>query len=238
MLNYIKTDLFRTLTRVSFCVQLLALIALPAIIITGVKAAYPPEMVTSITPGIVYMAFSLVALLVSDYTFREDMQLGLYKNDTTNGVSRAGIYMAKFMAGALLMAAMWLSCSAACVLATGANYGWDNGAALFANMASMTALSWFLQTLLFLALFQALGVVIKKTVALLGVCVLASAAVTHAGNVLSSALPGIADFLNMDVSDAFGDLPVAVLLKSLVITMAGIALLLLAGSALFGRKEL
>jgi hypothetical protein len=234
-----KADLYRTTTRISFYIWLLALTALPVLAITGAKTAYAPEAILSVTPSIVYVTFSLVALVVSGYTFREDMQLGLYKNDTTSGASRTGIYVAKFLTGALLMAGMWLCCSASCFLAAGFNFGWSSATVLLENMTSMTALVWFLQTLMYLALFQAIGVVVKKTAVLLVVCVLISAVFTNAENVLNSVAPGVANLFTAEsISDSLGGLSSAASLKFLAVPVIGIALLLVIGALLFGRKEL
>jgi hypothetical protein len=239
MLNYMKADLYRTATRISFYIWLLALTALPVLAIAGAKTAYAPEMIIAVTPSIVYVALSLVALIVSDYAFREDMQLGLYKNDTTSGVSRTGIYVAKFLTGVLLMAGMWLCCSASCILTAGFSFGWSRGIVLLGNMTSMTVLVWFLQTIMCLSLLQAISVLVKKTAALLGICVLISAVLTNAGNVVSSIFPGVANFFNVGgIPDSLGNPSFAASLKFLTMPVIGIALLLFIGNMLFGRKEL
>jgi ABC-type transport system involved in cytochrome c biogenesis permease component len=239
MLNYIKADLYRTSTRVSFYVWLLALIALPMLIIVGTRTVYASETVVSVVPSVVYLIFALIALVVSDYSFREDMQHGLYKNDTTSGVSRTGIYMAKFLTGVLLMAVMWVFCSASCILAAGFGHGWTAGMTLLKNMASLTTLVWFVQTIMYLSLFQAIGTVVKNTVALLGICILISALFTNVGGILGDALPGIVDFFNTtDATGSFGNSLTVNFLKSLIMPTVGTGLLLLIGNMIFGRKEL
>jgi hypothetical protein len=195
--------------------------------------------VVNVTPGVVYAAFCLMALVVTEVTFREDMQLGLYKNDVTSGVSRTGLYLAKLLTGALLMAGMWLLCSLSCVLSAGFGYGFDYGPALLRNMSSPMNWLWFVWTLMYMALFQAVGVVVKKTVALLVVCVALNAVVVGAGDVARSVAPDIANLFELFARDT-GPYDSSFLgyMKLFIAPVTGIVLFTVAGEMLFRRKEL
>lgn len=55
--------------------------------------------------------------------FREDMQLGMLKNDTTSGISREKLFTAKYLTGVFMEAVLWVACSACTVIACGQIFG-------------------------------------------------------------------------------------------------------------------
>ncbi|MDR0380884.1 MAG: hypothetical protein LBH86_02640 [Oscillospiraceae bacterium] len=195
MLNYIKADLYRIMTRPTFYIWPLLLAALPAAMIAGAGGMYPAGVILAAIPALVYAAFCLMALILTEHTFREDMQLGLYKNDMAGGASRSAVYIAKLITGILLLALLWAVCSLSCIVSASYWLGGDSGLSLLKDMASLQAASLFLRVNVFLAVFQAISIVFKKTSALILVYIAISAAMAYAMKWLGAAWPGLAGFI-------------------------------------------
>jgi ABC-type transport system involved in multi-copper enzyme maturation permease subunit len=238
MINYIKADLYRIMTRRSFYIWSFAFIVIPAVLLIPASGIYPVETLLAVIPNLIYVVFCMMTLIVTEYTFRDDMQRGVYKNDTTNGVSRTVIYLAKLLGGVLLTAIWWIVSSLSCVVSLTCNVGAEHGFALLENMMSLRMISLFLWAIVFLSLFQTISVVFQRTSALIIVYGAIIAVITNAKELLRAFLPGLAGIL--DDSDAvavMGDLSgfdASGLPVLPVLCILGTAVI---GSALFRRKE-
>ncbi|OBZ19348.1 hypothetical protein A8L34_07515 [Bacillus sp. FJAT-27264] len=239
MLNYCKADLYRIGTRFSFVLWCFVLIAVPALLIIGVGSHYAPSIVVQIVPGIMYAAFFFITLIITEFTFREDMQLGLYKNDTTSGITRTTIFISKYFSGLLLLLLMWILCSASAVASVFYSFGTADGNTLLQEMVSTTMISYFLSIAAYLALFQMLSVLIQKTASLILVCILCSTVLSNISHMLGSASPGFSKVLtslNPAVENSAPSVTIQIVM--LTIPVICILMLLLIGSFLFRKKEL
>jgi hypothetical protein len=239
MLNYCRADLYRIGTRFSFLVWCFILIAVPALLIIGVGSHYAASIVVQIVPGLMYVAFFLITLIITEYTFREDMLLGLYKNDTTSGITRTTIFISKYFSGVLLLLLMWVLCSASTVASIFYSFGTADGSSLLQEMVSTTMISYFLNIAAFLTLFQMLSVLIQKTASLILVCILCSTVLSNISHMLGSNFPGLSKVLaslNPVVENSSPSVTLQIVM--LTIPMVSIVILLMIGSFLFRKKEL
>ncbi|MFF2910643.1 hypothetical protein [Paenibacillus sp. NPDC057934] len=239
MLNYCKADLYRIGTRLSFLVWCFILIAVPALLIIGVSSHYAPSIVVHVVPGIMYVAFFFITLIITEYTFREDMQLGLYKNDTTSGITRTTIFISKYFSGLLLLLLMWILCSASTMASVFYSFGTADGSTLLQEMVSTTMISYFLSIAAYLALFQMLSVLIQKTASLILVCILSSTVLSNISHLLGSTFPGFSRVLTFLNPVAENSAP-SVTLQIVMLTIPVVCVLVLLGigSFLFRKKEL
>jgi hypothetical protein len=238
MINYIKADLYRIMTRRSFHIWSFAFIVIPAVLLIPASGIYPVGTLLAVIPNLIYVVFCMMTLIVTEYTFRDDMQRGLYKNDTTNGVSRIAIYLAKLLSGVLLTALWWVVCSLSCAASVVYSFGAERGFALLESMTSLRMISLFLWTIVFLSLFQTISVVFQRTSALIIVYGAIIAVITNATELLRAFLPGLAKIIDGSATVAvmgglsgFGASGLPVLP---VLCILGTAVI---GGALFGRKE-
>ncbi|MFC3745225.1 hypothetical protein [Paenibacillus sp. GCM10012306] len=239
MLNYCKADLYRIGTRFSFLVWCFVLIAVPALLIIGVGSHYAPSIVVRIVPSLMYAAFFFITLIITEYTFREDMQLGLYKNDTTSGITRMTIFISKYFSGLLLLLLMWILCSASVLASVFYSFGAADGNTMLQEMGSTTMISNFLSIAAYLALFQMLSVLIQKTASLILVCILCSTIFSNVSNMLSSTFPGLSKVLAYLNPVAENSAPsVTLQIVMLIIPVVCVVVLLGVGSFLFRKKEL
>jgi ABC-type transport system involved in multi-copper enzyme maturation permease subunit len=214
------------------------LTVIPALSIFGLREKYTATEMTGVLPGIIFVIFCVMAFILSDYTFREDSQHGMYKNDMTNGVSRTGIYLAKLLCGLILVAFLWTLCSGVCIASVTYSFSWNEGLALLQKMISAQGITMFLQTVFYLAIFQALSVVIRKTSALILTYAVLSAALSNAGDLLRSVFPRATVFLDrFDLNTITGTAPFTDFIPLLLLPVLCGAAVTVFGNILFARKE-
>lgn len=183
----------------------------------------PEQLLAGVQTGI-YLIFLLLTLFLNESIFREDLQLGILKNDTTNGLSRERLFLVKYLTGVSVEVLLWLLCTGCAVLALGR----DLGLSLCAGrLFSVRAAAFLLLELLILALLQVISIYVRKTSQLILACLAVSTTV----NTLPQAIPGAALLLTADAPT----LPQAAAL--LAAEAAGIGVLCLTGCLLFRRIE-
>lgn len=240
MLNYIKSDLYRIGMQVSFYVWCAALTVVPAAYaFTQMYDQLAATAMTRIILDIMGAAFFVFAIYITECTLREDGQYGLFKNDTTSGVSRSGIYLSKLLCGLVLMVLMWVPCSAACATVMAVCYTAGDGVAFLQGIFGLQGLVLLVRSAFYLALFQALSVVIKKTSMLILACIAASMVLSGAIGLIGVAIPQLPELqdrfgFGAVMANATGIDCIPVLFLML---LGGVAVTAF-GNALFARKEL
>lgn len=232
MLNYIRADLYRIFSRPFSWLVCLIISILPALAVLGVGENYSTEQVMLGVQVGIYILFIFLSLLLNEYTFREDMQLGMMKNDTTSGVSRGRLFTSKYLTGVLIEVVLWGFCSTCAVLASGYIFGMDHMVSYIGGIFSLQAVSWILTNLLLLALFQVISIYVKKTSGLILVCLIISAFISNFENLLAQAVPG-AESAFLLVPGYSG----AQAASALAVPFIGIVILLAVGCFLFQRSE-
>lgn len=231
MLNYICADLYRIFSRPFSWLACLTASLLPALAILGVGESYGTEKVILGVQAGIYILFIFLSLLLNEFTFREDMQLGMMKNDTTSGISRGQLFTSKYLTGASIEVVLWGFCSACAVLASGSVFGMDRLVSYIEGIFSLQAVRWILTNLLLLALFQVISIYVKKTSGLILVCLIISAFISNFENPLAKVVPGAeATFL---LAPGYSSAQAAALAAPLI----GIVTLLAVGCFLFQRSE-
>lgn len=235
MLNYIRADLYRILSRPLPWLWFLIAAGSPALAVLGMGKQYElAQVLLGVQVGI-YIVFIFLSLILNEYTFREDMQLGMLKNDTTSGISRGKLFMAKYLTGVFMEAVLWVVCSVCAVIACGHIFGMAYILSYWKTLFSVQTVSWLFNNLLFLALFQVISIFVKKTSGLILVCLIVSTFVSRLGTLLGEALPGTEQAFTLLVTT--GQPTVFQTVTALACPLAGAAALCLAGCALFRRSE-
>lgn len=230
MLNYIKADFYRLATKPSAWIWTLLLFFVPPFMIVGAGTQYEPEKIMSVVPTCIYLTFILVALMLNESVFGEEKRLGLYKNDTTSGISRTRLFLAKFLTGALLEIGLWLICSAGCVGALVYVAGAEQFLKCIGVMFSLQSVQWLLMIVFYTAVFQTIRVLVNKPSMLILVYGLISTAFTQVTDLIKKAIPQIDTLL------ATGNGVVQTVFM-LVLPIMGIAACLGIGSMLFQKSE-
>ena len=236
MLNYIRADLYRIFSRPVSWLVCLSAAAFPALAVLGVGEQYSMEQVLVGLQVGIYMLFLFLGLLLNEYTFREDMQLGMMKNDTTSGVSRFELYTAKYFSGMMIEVFLWVICSVASAIACSQVFGMKVILDCFGAVFSVQAISWLLNNLLLLALFQVISIFVKKTSALVLASLAISAMVGNLGTVLGKVIPGAEQMFTLFATT--GQPTIFQAAVALGAPIVGIVALLLVGCALFQNSEL
>lgn len=240
MLNYVKADLYRIGTQVSFYVWCAALTVVPAAYaFAQMYDQFPATAMTRVILDIMGAAFVVFAVFITECTLREDGQYGLFKNDTTSGVSRAGIYLSKLVCGLVLMALAWVPCSAACATVMAVCNTAGDGVAFLQGIFGLQGLLLLVRSAFYLALFQALSVVIEKTSLLILACIAASMVLSGAGRLLGVAISHLPELQNRFGFDAvMGNAAGIDCIPVLLLMLLGGVAVTVFGNALFARKEL
>lgn len=237
MLNYMKADFYRMSSRPAMWIWSIVLAVFPSLAIWGASSQYEAEKALGVTPVGIYILFMFAVLMLSEYTFREDKQLGLFKNDTTGGISRSGLYVSKYLSGVIAAAALWAVCSALSALTFVKAYDVPFPTALSA-LFSVRAFGWILQNGMYLALFQIIGIYVKKTSVLLLVCLAFSTAISNIGNMIAPVMPKLTALFQTIFGQGASDNAVLQNVITLVLPLAGIMILISAGCVLFKKSEL
>lgn len=225
MLNHIKADMYRIILRKGFILLTAILTALTVLAVAGFSSRYSAQRVFSVYPSVSFFIYLFLSVLISDYTFREELQLKVLKNDMTTGVSRNTLYAAKYLSGIVLTVGLWLVISlatgAAAVVITSPAGAFE----FFKGLFSLPQLLMLLQVFFCLGLFQLIGLFVQKTVLMLLICVVLQQVV----RALGENIPPVQEFLNKFNSGS----PV-----SFILTVLAIAVIVFSGSMLFTKKEL
>lgn len=226
MLNYFKADCCRLFSGFKARLWVLALIVLPPVTIVAAKSQYELEQIRAAVPAAIYLAFILLALSLNEFVFWEEKRHGVFKNDTTNGISRNALFLSKFFTSVFLETALWVLTSAACALALTYLSGTVSMGRCFAQMFSHQALLWLVQTIFYIALFQTIRTFADKISVLILVCAVLSTLYAQLRDLISQASPTLAAVMSGE--------NIAAELAMLII---GILVVLYIGCRLFRRSE-
>lgn len=226
MLNYFKADCYRLFSGFKARLWVLALIVLPPVTIIAAKSQYELEQIRAAMPVAIYLAFIFLALSLNEFVFGEEKRHGVFKNDTTNGISRNALFLSKFFTSVFLETVLWALTSAACALALAFLSGPASMGSCLAWMFSLQALSWLLQTIFYIALFQTIRVFTNKTSVLILVCAMLSTLYTQLRDLLSQTSPALAAVMSGENIAA-----------ELAVPAVGILVVLYIGCRLFRQSE-
>lgn len=226
MLNYFRADCYRLFSGGKAWLRVLALIALPPVAIIAAKSQYELEQIQAAVPVAIYLAFILLALSLNEFVFGEEKRHGVFKNDTTSGISRNALFLSKFFTSVFLETVLWVLTSAACALALTYLSGTGSVGLCFAQMFSLRGLSWLLQTIFYIALFQTIRSFADKTSVLILICAVLSTLYTQLKDLLSKISPAFAAVMSGEHIAA-----------EFAVLTAGTLAVLYIGCRLFQRKE-
>lgn len=225
MLNHIKADMYRIILRKGFILLTIILTALTVLAVIGFSTKYSAERVFSTYPAVSFLIYLFLSVLISDYTFREELQLKVLKNDMSTGVSRNALYVAKYLSGVILTVGLWFVISLATGVTAGILMSPAGAFEFFKGLFSLPQLLMMLQVFFCLGLFQLIGLFVQKTILMLFICAVLQQAVTALGE----NAPVIQDIMNKFNSNS---------LVSFLLIAVGIMVIVFAGSMLFNKKEL
>lgn len=234
MLNYIKADFYRLDTRISAWIWTLVCLILPPVMIIAAGGQYEVEKIMAVIPVAVYLIFILVALMLTESVFGEDRCLGLYKNDTTSGISRTQLFLSKYLTSVLCAALLWLLCSVFCAFALTKVAGTHKIGQCFGAMFSLQSVWWLLLSLMYAAMFQAIRVLVNKTSMMILCCAVISGLFSQAMNLVQKIFPALATFTsaaNMADMNAFQ------IILWILLPLVGISVILAVGCMLFKKSE-
>ena len=149
MLNYIRSDLYRLANRISSWIWVAVFLVLPPLLIVGAGSQYDVEKIMTGVSVAIYLLLILAALMLTENVFGEEKRLGLYKNDTTSGISRTKIFISKFLTSAMLEVGLWSLCSVICSFALTKVAGIEEIGRCFTAMFSLQAVWWLLLSVLY-----------------------------------------------------------------------------------------
>jgi len=225
MLNHIKADMYRIFSQRGFILLTVILTALTVLTIIGFSSKYSVESIISVYPSVSFFIYLILSVLISDYTFREELQLKVLKNDMNTGVSRNALYAAKFLSGVILTLVIWLIISLAASAAAGIIASTTGAFEFLKGLVSMPQLLLLLQVFLCLGLFQLIGLFVQKTLLMLLICVVMQQVV----RVLGESIPVMQDIMDKFYSGG---------LVSFLLTAFALVVIVFIGSVLFNKKEL
>ena len=226
MLNYFRADCYRLFCGAKAWLRVLVLIALPPAAIIAAKSQYTLEQIRAAAPAAIYLAFILLALSLNEFVFGEEKRHGVFKNDTTNGISRSALFLTKFFTSVFLETALWVLASAACALALAYLSGTASIGRCFAQMFSCQALLWLVQTIFYIALFQTIRAFADRISVLILVCAMLGTIYARLRDLILWASPAFAAVM--------GGENIAV---ELAVLITGILAVLYIGCRLFRRSE-
>lgn len=233
MLNYIRADLYRMFGKMGMLVWCLIFVGVIPLFVFGACGSYSMEQVMAGAEVSISIIFMIAALVFSEYTFREDKQLGMFKNDTTSGISRSQLFLAKYMTGAFLMILLWLLCSGLTGLVMVKGFSTGNVTDIVQAIFSLRTAGGLLTNLMYLALFQTISIFVEKTSVLLLVCVILSTFLSNIGRLLESVLPKMEWSLSL-AGTAGTPLQMA---AAILFPLLGIVIILAVGCGLFQKSE-
>lgn len=241
MMNYIKADLYRIGTQVSFYVWCLASVVVLAFSVFATHNQFTATAMMGFGLGFTFLGLFIFifAIFITEHTLRTESQYGLFKNDTTSGVSRTGIYLSKLMCGFILMVLMWVLYSVACAAVVAFNFTLSEGFAFLQKAFGLQGMLVLLKASLYLALFQALSVVIKTTPILVLVYFVVSMILSSLGSILGNVIPQLSEVLNcFDFGTAIENTSFIDYIPALLLMLLGGVAVTVFGNILFARKEL
>jgi hypothetical protein len=225
MLNHIKADLYRIILRKGFILLTIILTALTVLAVVGLSSKFSVETVISTYPSVSFLIYLFISVLINDYTFREELQLKVLKNDMTTGVPRNALYTAKYLSGVILTVGLLLIISLATGVAAAFLISPTRGLEFAKGLFSLPQLLMMLQVFFCLGLFQLIGLFVQKTVLMLLICAVLQQTVKSIGD----SVPVIQDIMSQLNSGS---------LVSFLLTAIAIVVIVFAGSELFNKKEL
>jgi len=225
MLNHIKADMYRIIFRKGFIMLSVILTALTVLAIISFSSKYSMDSITLVYSSVSFFIYMILSVLISDYTFREELHLKVLKNDMTTGVSRSALYIAKYVSGILLTIGFWVVISLSASIAVGVIKSPAEAFEFFKGFFSLSQLLMILQVLLFLGLFQLIGLYVQKTILMLLICAVLQQVVRSLGD----SVPVMQDLINQFNSND---------LSSFMLTSIAVVVIVFSGSVLFNKKEL
>lgn len=225
MINHIKADIYRIILRKGFILLTVILTALIVLAVVGFSGKFSAETVFSTYPSVSFLIYLFLSVLISDYTFREELQLKVLKNDMTTGVSRGAIYVAKYLSGIILTLGFWIVISLSTCVVAGFLMSPAGALEFFKRLVSLSQLLMMLQVFFCLGLFQLIGLFVQKTILMLLICAVLQQIVTALGD----KIPVIQDIMDKFNSNS---------LVSFILTVIAIIVIVFNGSILFNKKEL
>ena len=234
MLNYMRADCYRVFSKKSAWIWTLILLVVPPLMIVGASSQYETEMIISVIPTVIYFLFFVVSLSLTENIFGEDKRLGLFKNDTTSGISRTELFVSKFLTGAFAEIGLWAVCSIACAVALAYISGFEYVGSCFLQLFSIQSIWWLLLNIFYLIFFQAIRTLVNKTSVLILVCSVINTVFSQMVDLVKKAFPIFGSFMNMANIATMEILPIVTMFSVLLI---GIIAMLIVGCYLFRRSE-
>lgn len=234
MLNYIKADLYRIFTKKSIWIWSLALIIVPTLLVVGAISEYGSVMILKVLPIGIYVEFIIVSIIVSDYTFREEKELNLYKNDTTCGISKGKMFVTKYLTGVLIEIILWLLCSLLMLFVCAISFG--NFFEYLKVIFSIQIVNFLLMDFFYLSLFQLLGIFIRKTSTLILMCIVISSVFENFKSAIVKVIPWFDGKFNLFI-DQGNIINFSGILQIIILPILFILILVFVGSKIFENTE-
>ncbi|MBQ8681291.1 MAG: hypothetical protein IJ509_00040 [Bacilli bacterium] len=234
MLNYMKADLYRIFTKKSIWIWSLALIILPTLLVVGATSEYGSAMILKVLPIGIYIEFIIVSIIVSDYTFREEKELNLYKNDTTCGISKGKIFVSKYLTGILIEIVLWLLCSLFMLFICAISFG--NFFEYVKVIFSIQIVNFLLMDFFYLSLFQLLGIFIRKTSTLILMCIVISSVFENLKSAIEKVIPWVDGIFNLFI-DQSNVINFSQVLQVITLPIILILIVVFIGSKIFENTE-
>lgn len=228
MINYIKADFYRIFRRKNIYISFMVLILIIPLIMFGAAKSYGVKTVINVINPIFYVIFFFISLSVNDYCLREDISLGILKNDMTTGVSRKKIYLSKFISGLILLLIFEILVYLLAYLGIGLASSFNESLPVIKNIFTTTNICFMFRIIGSFTLFQVGCLFATKTMQLFILCGIIDGVFMQILDSIKN-IKFVKELITNETSDLW--------LNSLILCIISIILLYI-GTKLFQKKSL